>query len=72
MDQRLGSVPAIGSSQASDLAAGQVQEGGRFGHQKLAAVESAEYDELLLRAVRQGNHPPRIRLGGGRTFSLNA
>ena len=71
MDHRLGAVSAIGASQAADLTGGEGQEVGRLGHPKLAAIEGTEYDELLLRAMRQGNHPPRIRLGGGRTFSLN-
>jgi len=72
MDQRLRAVPADRSAQAPDLTSRETQKVGRCGHQKLAAVEGTEYDELLLRAVRQGDHPPRIRVGEGRTFSLNS
>ncbi len=64
-------MPAIRSAQAPDLAGGETQEIGGFGHPQLTAVESTEDNELLLRAMRQGHHPPRIRPGGGRTFSLN-
>lgn len=72
MDQGLGAVPAVRSAQAPDLTDGETQEVGRLDHPKLAAVQGVEHDELLLRTWRQGNHPPRIRLGGGRTFSLKS
>lgn len=71
VDQHLRTVPAISASEAPDLTGRESQEIGGFCHQKLATVQGMEYDELLLCAVRQGNHPPRIRLGAGRTFSLN-
>lgn len=72
VDQGLGPSAAIRAAQATDLPSGEGQEVGRFRDAELAAVQGVEDDELLLGAWRQGNHPPRIRLGWGRTFSLRS
>ncbi len=60
------------SAQASDLTAGETQEVGRFSHQKLAAVQGSEDDELMLCAVRQGEHASLYSARRGRTFSLTS
>ena len=71
MDQGLWAASTVRASQAPDLTGREAQEVSGFGQAQLAAIQGVQDGQLLLCAVRQGNHPPRIRLGGGRTFSLS-
>ena len=71
MNQGVGTSAAVRSAQTPDLTDREAQEVSGLAHPKLAAIQGREYDQLLLCAVRQDHHPPRIRFGGGRTFSLS-
>jgi hypothetical protein len=71
MDQGLWAASTVRASQAPDLTGRETQEVSGFGQAQLAAIQGVQDGQLLLCAVRQGHHPPRIRLGGGRTFSLS-
>jgi hypothetical protein len=72
MDEGCGAMPAIRAAQASDLTAREPQEVGRVSHEKFAAVQGIEYDELLLCAGRQGDHASLYSARKGRTFSLKS
>lgn len=72
MNQCLEAAVSIRSAEPTHLANRQVQEISGFRHAQLSTVQGVQDGQLLLRAVRQSNHPPRIRLGGGRTFSLSS
>ncbi len=70
--ERGGPPLAVGSAEALRLADGASQEGGGISHLKCSALEGVENHKTLCGLVRQGQHSPRIRLGRGVTFSLNA
>lgn len=72
MDEGFSAMPAIRAAQAPDLTGRESQEIGGFRHQKLAAIQGVEYDELLLCAVRQGDHASIYSARRGRTFSLKS
>ncbi len=72
MHERDGPPLAVGRAEALRLPDGSSQEGGGITHLKCSALESIENHETLCGLWRQGQHTPRIRLGRGVTFSLNA
>lgn len=74
MDQGVSTTGAIPCPQAPDLPQGESEQCRGLPHPQLGPLEGIQDHQPVLCAIRQGNRLPhhglRLRLGGGRTFSL--
>lgn len=70
MDQRGRAADPVGDTQATNLAGGTTEQARGLGDGDLSPFEGVQNHQLLVSALRQGDHASPIRPGAGRTFSL--